>query len=270
MNAALRTEHAVAWMPSPGDRKTTTRIPSLAASSVPILNGMKKQILIVAGAFSSVGAIVSAGGMMSSHEYLLPDRTWDRPKGQRSWRTERSNASRVDLYLRFRREKCPGAVPTGRKAFFSLPVRKRNVKAESGLPFLLLASCHPGQSIGPGVLAGARGLLLRQAMERSQAEDEVDAVDADDLAAGEELGQGVQGDAVGGIVEGRDQDEAVGDVEVGVAGRQPLAVEDDRPGHGQGHDVEAGGRPGRGRREALAGSLAEARGSGRRRAVRRR
>ena len=37
-----------------------------------------------------------------------------------------------------------------------------------------------------GAVSGARGLLLREAMERAQAEDEVDAVDADDLAVGEE------------------------------------------------------------------------------------
>ena len=63
-------------------------------------------------------------------------------------------------------------------------------------------------------------------------------MDADDLAVGEELGQGVQGDPIGGVVEGGNQDEAVGDVEVGVAGGQALAVEDDGDGHGQGHDAQ--------------------------------
>ncbi len=43
---------------------------------------------------------------------------------------------------------------------------------------------------------------------------------------------------VGRVVEGRDQHQAVGDVEVGVAGRQPLAFEDDRAGHGQLDDAE--------------------------------
>ncbi len=41
-----------------------------------------------------------------------------------------------------------------------------------------------------------------------------------------------------GIVERRHQHEAVGDVEVGVAGRQPLAVEDDRRRHRQRHHLE--------------------------------
>ena len=57
-------------------------------------------------------------------------------------------------------------------------------------------------------------------MQRAQAEDEIDAVDADDLPVGEKLGQGVQGDPIGGVVEGGNQNEAVGDVEVGIAGGQ--------------------------------------------------
>ena len=58
-------------------------------------------------------------------------------------------------------------------------------------------------------------------------------MDADDLAVGEELGQGVQGHAIRRVVEGRDEHQAVGDVEVGIARRQALAVEEDRSGHGQ-------------------------------------
>src|SRR5262245_33993339 len=61
------------------------------------------------------------------------------------------------------------------------------------------------------------GLLLRQAVERPEAEDQVDAVDADDLAIGEELRQGVQRDAIGRVIEGGNQDQAVCDVEVGIA-----------------------------------------------------
>ena len=113
-------------------------------------------------------------------------------------------------------------------------------------------------------------LLLRQAVQRAEAEDEVDAVNADDLAVGEELGQGIEGDAVGRIVERRNEHEAVGDVEVGVAGRQPLAVEDDRPGHRQLDDAER--LPilvARGLQPAQV-VLRAARGSGRRCAARRR
>ena len=75
-------------------------------------------------------------------------------------------------------------------------------------------------------------------MQRAQAEDQIDAVDADNLAVGEELGQGVERNAIGGVVERGNQNEAVGDVEVGVAGGQALAIEEDGGGHGQGHDAE--------------------------------
>jgi hypothetical protein len=75
-------------------------------------------------------------------------------------------------------------------------------------------------------------------VEGAEAPDEVDGVDADDLAGGEASGDGVEGDAVVGIVEGGDKDKRVGDVEVGVAGGQALAFEDDGRGHGEGNDLE--------------------------------
>ncbi len=73
---------------------------------------------------------------------------------------------------------------------------------------------------------GLRGLLLGQAVEGAEAPDEVDGVDADDFAGGEAAGDGVEGVAVVGVVEGGDEDEVVGDVEVGVAGGEALAFED--------------------------------------------
>jgi hypothetical protein len=89
-----------------------------------------------------------------------------------------------------------------------------------------------------GIDGTACGLLLGHAMECAEAPDEVDGVDADDLAAGEEFGERVESDAVVGIVEGGDEDEAVGDVEVGVAGREALAAKDDGARHGQVDDGE--------------------------------
>ena len=56
--------------------------------------------------------------------------------------------------------------------------------------------------------------------------------------SGKRLGQDIEGDAVGRIIECRDEHQSVGDVEVGIAGRQPLALEDNRPGHGQLDDAE--------------------------------
>jgi hypothetical protein len=75
-------------------------------------------------------------------------------------------------------------------------------------------------------------------VEGAEAPDEVDGVDADDLAGGEAGGDDVESVAVVAVVEGGDEDEIVGDVEVGVAGRETLAFEDDRFGHGKLHDLE--------------------------------
>ena len=75
-------------------------------------------------------------------------------------------------------------------------------------------------------------------MEGAEAPDEVYGVDADDFAGGEAGGDDVEGAAVVGVVEGGDEDERVGDVEVGVAGGEALAIEDDGRGHGEFDDLE--------------------------------
>jgi len=75
-------------------------------------------------------------------------------------------------------------------------------------------------------------------VEGAEAPDEVDGVDADDVAGGKAGGDGVESDAVVGVVEGGDQDERVGDVKVGVAGGEALAFEDDGCGHGNRDDAE--------------------------------
>ncbi len=81
--------------------------------------------------------------------------------------------------------------------------------------------------------SGCGGLLLGHAVEGAEAPDQIDGVDADDIAIREERGEGVEGDAVVWIMEGGHEDEAVGNVEIGVAGGQALAAEDDWPGHRQ-------------------------------------
>ena len=58
------------------------------------------------------------------------------------------------------------------------------------------------------------------------------------IAGGEAGGDDVEGVAVVAVVEGGDQNEAVGDIEVGVAGGEALAFEDYRVGHGEFDDVE--------------------------------
>ena len=74
---------------------------------------------------------------------------------------------------------------------------------------------------------------MGEAVEGAEAPDEVDGVDADDFAVGEAGGDDVEGVAVVGVVEGGDEDQAVGDVEVGVAGGEALVFEEDRRGHGE-------------------------------------
>ncbi len=76
------------------------------------------------------------------------------------------------------------------------------------------------------------GLLLRHAVERAESPDQFDAVDSDDPSVRKALGQGTQRDAVVRIVERRNQNHVVGDVEIRVACRKPLAVEVERRGHG--------------------------------------
>ena len=55
----------------------------------------------------------------------------------------------------------------------------------------------------------ARGLLLRHAVERAEAPDQIDGVDADHRAGREQRGQHLQRDAVVRVVEGRHQHGAV-------------------------------------------------------------
>ncbi len=56
--------------------------------------------------------------------------------------------------------------------------------------------------------------------------------------SGKQPRQRVEGDAVGRVVEGRDEHETVCDIEVGVAGRETLSLEIHRPGHGQLDDTQ--------------------------------
>src|SRR5689334_17382314 len=70
------------------------------------------------------------------------------------------------------------------------------------------------------------GLLLGHAVERAESPDQLGAVDSGYLAAGERLGEYPQRHPVVRIIECRHQDQTIGDVEVSVACRQPLAGKD--------------------------------------------
>ena len=77
------------------------------------------------------------------------------------------------------------------------------------------AGCAP--TVRDTGFRGVLGLLLRHAVERAEAEDQVAAGDADDFAAGEEFGEFVEGDAVIGVIERGHDDEIICDVEICVA-----------------------------------------------------
>ena len=62
-------------------------------------------------------------------------------------------------------------------------------------------------------------------------------------AVGKELGERVERDAIVAVVEGRHEHDAVGDVEVGVARRQPLAVHHHRARERQLHHAQRAAAP---------------------------
>jgi hypothetical protein len=67
-------------------------------------------------------------------------------------------------------------------------------------------------------VAELRRLLLRHAMNCAQAPDKVSAVYADDLTIWKHVGKNIERTAIIRIVEGRHQNQAVGDIKIGVAG----------------------------------------------------
>src|SRR6476646_8228312 len=83
-----------------------------------------------------------------------------------------------------------------------------------------------------------RRLLLRHAVNRAQAPDKVSAVDADDLTIGKQISQDIERVAIVGVVEGRNQNQAIGDVKIGVAGGQALSAEGDGAGKRQFDDLQ--------------------------------
>ena len=93
----------------------------------------------------------------------------------------------------------------------------------------------PGASPWP-----SRRLLLHHAVQRTQAPDQLRAVDAHYFPAGELLRENGQRRAIVGVVEGRRQHQPVGDVEVGVAGGQLPAVKPQRARHGELDHLQSG------------------------------
>src|SRR5438034_10690308 len=75
-------------------------------------------------------------------------------------------------------------------------------------------------------------------MDCAEAENEVAAVNGNDLAVREKFGESVEGHAIIGIIEDRDENKFVGDVKVCVAGGQALSVKKNWRRHGKCFDPE--------------------------------
>src|ERR1035437_8247132 len=79
-------------------------------------------------------------------------------------------------------------------------------------------------------------LLLREAVQRAEAPDQIHGGYADDGTVAEQPAQNAERHAVVRVVEGRDDDGGVADVKIRVARRQPHAVKIKRRRHRQLHD----------------------------------
>src|SRR6185437_17091300 len=87
------------------------------------------------------------------------------------------------------------------------------------------------------------------AVEGAESPDQVDGVDTDHLAGGEETGEDVERVAVAPVVERGYEHHIVGDIEVGVAGREALAVHHHGARKRQFHHTQAAGDIARGELE---------------------
>ena len=76
-----------------------------------------------------------------------------------------------------------------------------------------------------------RRLLLRHAVKRTQSPDKIPAMNPTDGVFREGFGKNAQRLTIVRIVERRYQHNAVGDVEIRIARRQPLTIEDNRSRH---------------------------------------
>ena len=91
------------------------------------------------------------------------------------------------------------------------------------------------------IVPGGRWLLLGQAVKGSESPDEIDRVYPDNLPSGKFAGDHVERFTIVRVVERRDDDDFVRDIEVRVARRQPLSFHDDRARIRDLHDTHAGG-----------------------------
>src|SRR6266567_3897263 len=139
------------------------------------------------------------------------------------WDTE-CNRPISSLLFNFLETNVGGVDGEIRKKFFELRTSDLN-----DFFYIQAHSSSPYRSILPRSRTCVGGLLLRHAVQRAQPPDQVDGMDADDFAAGEHVGKNAERNAVVGIMEAGHEDEAIGDVEVCVAGRHALPAKHNRP-----------------------------------------
>src|SRR2546427_11623185 len=81
-------------------------------------------------------------------------------------------------------------------------------------------------------------LLLSQAVQRPQPPHQIDSMDPNDWAIADQFGEQPERSTVVRIIERRHENHVVGDVEIRIARREPLALEGKRRGHRQGDDFD--------------------------------
>ena len=82
-----------------------------------------------------------------------------------------------------------------------------------------------------------RRLLLGHAVDSAQPPNKVSAIYADDLTVWEQAVENVQSNPIVGVIESWDQNQIVGNVEVGITCGETPSFENNRPRHGQLNDV---------------------------------
>src|SRR6476469_4686136 len=101
---------------------------------------------------------------------------------------------------------------------------------------MLLAADRDAESPKPdlfGPMSLGSGLLLGQAVERPEPPDQFATIDSDNAALRKEPGQYFHGDMIVRLIVFRDEDDRVGNVEIGVAGRENQVLPDHARWHGQ-------------------------------------
>jgi len=77
---------------------------------------------------------------------------------------------------------------------------------------------------GKSALRLANRLLLRQAMERAEAQDQIDGVNSHHGSIFEQFGQRAEGDSIVRIIKRGNDHRPVGNVKIGIAGGQAAAA----------------------------------------------